>query len=160
MNKKEKDQIEFVLKLFVKVAAAADIVLLVFALALFSSCGTKKQVVTVIENRTDTCYISKLQRDSIWLHDSIHVKEKLQGDTMWVEVIKLHTKYIEKLKIDTLYQSRIDSVYCDKIVTEYIAKPLPWYFKTLIWIGAMALLIIIIYICWQVYRFWKLLHPI
>jgi hypothetical protein len=60
----------------------------------------------VEHHTTDTVYQSKLQRDSIWLHDSIHVSEK--GDTIRIE--HWHTKYISKEVHDTLYQSVRDSI--------------------------------------------------
>jgi hypothetical protein len=71
----------------------------------FSGCTTTRYV-PVEHHTTDTVYQSKLQRDSIWLHDSIHVSEK--GDTIRIE--RWHTKYISKEVHDTLYQSVRDSI--------------------------------------------------
>ena len=71
----------------------------------FSGCTTTRYV-PVEHHTTDTVYQSKLQRDSIWLHDSIHVSEK--GDTIRIE--RWHTKYIEREVHDTLYQSVRDSI--------------------------------------------------
>ena len=74
-------------------------------LAWLTSCTATKYV-EVEKVRTDTTYITKWQRDSVWLHDSIHVTEK--GDTVRIE--KWHTKYKEKQVHDTLYKSRVDSI--------------------------------------------------
>jgi hypothetical protein len=71
----------------------------------FSGCTTTRYV-PVEHHTTDTVYQSKLQRDSVWLHDSIHVSEK--GDTIRIE--RWHTKYISKEVHDTLYQSVRDSI--------------------------------------------------
>ena len=71
----------------------------------FSGCTTTRYV-PVEHHTTDTVYQSKLQRDSIWLHDSIHVSEK--GDTIRIE--RWRTKYIEREVHDTLYQSVRDSI--------------------------------------------------
>jgi hypothetical protein len=71
----------------------------------FSGCTTTRYV-PVEHHTTDTVYQSKLQHDSIWLHDSIHVSEK--GDTIRIE--RWHTKYISKEVHDTLYQSVRDSI--------------------------------------------------
>ena len=71
----------------------------------FSGCTTTRYV-PVEHHTTDTVYQSKLQRDSIWLHDSIHVTER--GDTIRIE--RWHTKYIEREVHDTLYQSVRDSI--------------------------------------------------
>ena len=71
----------------------------------FSGCTTTRYV-PVEHHTTDIVYQSKLQRDSIWLHDSIHVTER--GDTIRIE--RWHTKYIEREVHDTLYQSVRDSI--------------------------------------------------
>ena len=71
----------------------------------FSGCTTTKYV-PVTHHTTDTLRITQHQRDSIWLHDSIHVTER--GDTIRIE--RWHTKYIEREVHDTLYQSVRDSI--------------------------------------------------
>ena len=55
---------------------------------------------------TDTVYINKIQRDSIYHRDSIYIRDK--GDTVWVERYKY--LYRDKLRHDTLYLSRTDSI--------------------------------------------------
>ena len=86
-------------------AVLISICLLLAALWFLCSCTTTK-VVTVEKVKTDTTYITKQQRDSIWLHDSIHVTER--GDTIRIE--KWHTKYIEREVHDTLYRAKVDSI--------------------------------------------------
>ena len=46
-------------------------------------CGCKTKVVTVEKVRTDTKYVTKLQRDSIHIHDSIFVNQWQKGDTVY-----------------------------------------------------------------------------
>ena len=86
--------------LFLLMAAA----LLVVA-AMFAGCTTT-QYVPVPEYHTDTTYITKQQRDSIWLHDSTYIHDR--GDTVLIE--RWRTKYVERMRIDTLYKHKIDSV--------------------------------------------------
>ena len=74
-------------------------------LAWLTSCTATKYV-EVEKVRIDTTYITKWQRDSVWLHDSIHVKER--GDTVLVE--KWHTKYVESIKHDTTYIATHDTI--------------------------------------------------
>jgi len=78
------------------------------------------EYITVPEHHTDTLIVTKHQRDSVWLHDSIQIREK--GDTLLIE--KWHTKYIEKQVHDTCYQSRTDSIPVPYPVTEYVEKQL------------------------------------
>ena len=79
---------------------------IVAILLMFCSCKAHEKLVVVTEHRTDTTYIVKQRTDSIWMHDSIHVREKC--DTVMIE--RWHTMYKEKMIRDTLLQCRVDSV--------------------------------------------------
>lgn len=69
------------------------------------SCRTVKYV-PVETVKVDTTYINKLQRDSIYILDSVYVKEK--GDTVLIEKYKY--LYRDKLVRDTLYMAKTDSI--------------------------------------------------
>lgn len=69
------------------------------------SCRTVKYV-PVETIKIDTTYINKLQRDSIYMLDSVYVKEK--GDTVLIEKYKY--LYRDKLVRDTMYISKADSI--------------------------------------------------
>ena len=100
-------------------------------------CKHREWVVTVEKVRTDTTYITKHQRDSVWLHDSIHVTEK--GDTIKIE--KWHTKYIEKVTHDTLYQHKTDSVPVPYPVEKLVERELTWWQQTRMHLGEALLAI-------------------
>lgn len=103
-----------------------NLCLVILVALLFVGCKTKERVVTVEKVRNDTTYITKHQRDSVWLHDSIHVTEK--GDTIRIE--KWHTKYIEKATHDTLYQHKTDSVPVPYPVEKLVERELSWWQQT------------------------------
>lgn len=90
-----------------------------------TGCKTQERIVTVEKVRTDTTYITKQLRDSIWLHDSIYMRDR--GDTILIE--RWHTRYQERQVHDTLYQSRVDSIPVPYPVTEYVEKRLNWWQK-------------------------------
>ena len=92
---------------------------------LFGSCTTT-QYVPVIENHTDTLIQTKVLRDSVWLHDSIHVMER--GDTMLIE--KWHTRYVTKETHDTTYVSKTDSVPVPYPVEVQVPAELTWWQQT------------------------------
>lgn len=69
------------------------------------SCRTVKYV-PVETVKVDTTYINKLQRDSIYMLDSVYVKEK--GDAVLIEKYKY--LYRDKLVRDTLYMAKTDSI--------------------------------------------------
>lgn len=74
-------------------------------LFILCSCRTIKYV-PVETIKVDTIYINKLQRDSIYMLDSVYVKEK--GDTVLIEKCKY--LYRDKQVRDTMYISKADSI--------------------------------------------------
>ena len=128
-------------------------VAIVIAAALLGSCTTTK-VVEVDRVKTDTTYITKWQRDSVWLHDSIHVTEK--GDTVRIE--KWHTKYIEKQVHDTTYQAKTDSIPVPYEVVKEVPAELSWWQRVRLWLGnavMLALLGVVGYYGWRLWRVFK-----
>jgi uncharacterized protein YcfL len=109
--------------------------LVILVAVLMAGCKTKERVVTVEKVRNDTTYITKHQRDSVWLHDSIHVTEK--GDTIKIE--KWHTKYVEKATHDTLYQHKTDSVPVPYPVEKLVERELSWWQQTRMHLGEALL---------------------
>lgn len=106
------------------------IFLTVIVCVLLAGCKTTEFVQVPVISR-DTLYISTHSRDSIWLHDSILIREK--GDTFWVE--KWHTKFVEKVVSDTVYKSRVDTVGVPYPIKELVARELSWWQKALMWMG-------------------------
>ena len=104
------------------------------------SCTTTR-VVTVEKVKTDTTYITKQQRDSIWLHDSIHVMER--GDTISIE--RWHTKYIEREVHDTLYRSKHDSIPVPYEVIKEVPAELSWWQTARIHLANILLYAILIF---------------
>lgn len=122
-----------------------DVVILIVSAILMTAvvmmCHSCKQYIPVKEVHTDTLYQSRVERDSIYLHDSVHIKER--GDTVFYE--RWHTKYVDKLRIDTLYQSRTDSI---PVPYEVIKKEkyTPTFVKVLAWVGAIGIFLFFVII--------------
>lgn len=81
-------------------------VVLLLALLLVLMCSCKTQYVPVETVRMETQYIDRLQRDSIFVKDSVFVREA--HDTVYIT--KWRTEYKEALRIDTLNIERIDTL--------------------------------------------------
>ena len=122
-------------------------VLLMIALWL-TSCTTTK-VVTVEKVKTDTTYITKHQRDSIWLHDSIHVTER--GDTIRIE--RWHTKYVECEVHDTLYRAKTDSIPVPYEVIKEVPRKSTWFERIMFCTGIIAILCLILFVAKKLERF-------
>lgn len=114
----------------------------------FTSCKSIEYV-PVETVRTDTVYKSKIIRDSVWLHDSVRVEVK--GDSTIIE--RWHTKYVDRLLVDTVYQSKSDTISVPVPVEKKLTS---WqrvcidYGKVMM--GATALLVVFI-IVWLARKF-------
>lgn len=130
----------------------AFLILLIVGLALcalLGSCSTAERVVTVERVRTDTTYITKQQRDSIYIHDSTAVEKK---DSI-IKIEHWHTKYVDHAVHDTLYKSKTDSIPVPYPVIQEVAKPLTKTQKWLMGVGALAIMAMIVGLAWKVKKF-------
>ena len=112
-----------------------NLCIVILVAVLLVGCKTKERVVTVEKVRNDTTYITKHQRDSVWLHDSIHVTEK--GDTIRIE--RWHTKYVERATHDTLYQATHDTIPQPYPVEKLVERKLSWWQQTRMHLGEALL---------------------
>ena len=101
-------------------------------------CGCKTKVVTVEKVRTDTKYVTKLQRDSIHIHDSIFVNRWQKGDTVYQVRDRWHVEWRDRLLHDTIYKSIVDSIPVPYPVEKIVEKPVTPLYNYII-IGGLAL---------------------
>jgi hypothetical protein len=121
------------------------IVLLCIVLSMIS-CTTTKYVEVPVTH-TDTLIKTKVQRDSIWKHDSIYLHEWMKGDTVYIEKTRWLTDYKERLRIDTVYKSRTDTI--TKTITVAKTDSLTWWQQTRIkFANVMIYLAILIFVVW------------
>jgi hypothetical protein len=116
-------------------------------IAMCVSC-TKTEYITVEKVRTDTTYITKHQRDSIWLHDSIWVTQYQKGDTIFLTSRKWHTKYIESIKHDTTYVATHDTIPQPYPVIKEVEKKLSRRQQIVMSVGSMAIMAALIWFLW------------
>jgi len=119
----------------------AWIVGFLLAVWLLGSCTTTKYV-TVPEVHTDTLMVTQHSRDSIYVHDSVWVSEQQRGDTILLTTTKWLTKYIERLRHDTIYQSRTDSVPQPYPVEVKVPADLTWWQQLRLHVGDIALAVL------------------
>ena len=110
------------------------------------SCG-KVQYVPVAVESVKTEYRDRLLRDSIYVLDSIMVKE--DGDTVWLE--RWRTVYRDRLLRDTVLKT-------DTIPTPYpVEKSLTWWEQAKVDYGGAAFLgLAVVVICGLAYVVYKL----
>lgn len=119
------------------------IVMAVVFLALLMCSCKSIEYVPIVEHEThhDSIYFTQIQRDSIWQHDSILIKQK--GDTVRIE--KWHTKYIEREVHDTIYQAKRDSIPVPYEVIKEVPAKLSKAQKGMMMLGILTLMAAIIF---------------
>lgn len=114
------------------------------------SCRTTEYVPIEVV-RSDTTYINKMQRDSIYQLDSVYIVDR--GDT--VLITKTKYLYRDKLIRDTVYRSRVDSIQ----VPYPVERKLTWWEQFRLDVGGWAIvtviIIILIVVGRQIYRLYK-----
>ena len=130
------------------------VIIAMMVCALFTSCKSVEYV-PVIEHRTDTLIVTKVQHDSIYINDSTVITEK--GNTVTIE--KWHTKYVEKQIHDTTYVSKTDTIPKPYPVEKEVPAELTWWQQTRLHIANILLwaLLIFSFIKWGIPFIKKLL---
>lgn len=121
---------------------------------LLFSCKSVEYV-PVHTHSADTVYQSRLQRDSIYLHDSIYYAVQTRGDTVVEYQERWHTAYRDRLLHDTAYIAKHDTVPMPYAVIEKVEveRKLGWLKLTLMWTGGLVMSIGLLMIGYYVWRF-------
>lgn len=147
---------EKVKNIIIEFSAWLLIGVLVGLIIFFLSGCTTTEYVTVEKVRTDTVNHSKVLRDSVWLHDSVYVKEK--GDTVTVE--RWHTEWRERLLFDTLLIATHDTIPQPYPVIKVVEKNLSWWQRLRLYLGDVVLVFLLViaayygYKAYRVFKFW------
>ncbi len=120
------------------------IIVMIAAVAMLSGCKTTEYV-PVMEHHTDTLWRTQHHRDSIYLHDSTFVREYVHGDTVRIITEMWHTKFRDRLKTDTIYRSRTDSIPVPYPVIKEVKKPLNFFEKAMMGTGIGSIVGILFY---------------
>lgn len=84
------------------------LVVMVLVAMLVVSCKTHEVSTRVV---TDTLYVAKHTRDSIYIRDSVSRTERTVLDTVYIETSRWKIEYRDRYTHDTIYQSVRDSIY-------------------------------------------------
>ena len=124
-------------------------IILMFTL-LLSGCKTTEYIKVPVETiRTEY----KVQKDSIYLHDSINVYIETKGDTVYITKLKYKIK--ETFKTDTILKRDSIPVIVEVEKVVEVNKLHSWQ-KTLMWIGGVGLLVLLGIGLYK-FKIWKLL---
>lgn len=160
MDERQQDKFDDRIMREVGTGCAGAIVfwlVLVILMLCFASCKTRTIVVETV--RTDTTYITKHQRDSIYMKDSTHVSEQQRGDTVLMKITEWHTKYVDRAVHDTTYIATHDTIPDPYPVEVKVPRELSWWQKALQRTGGIALGLMLMWIIWKAWKLWKFFHP-
>ena len=120
--------------------ALAAIIALLIAL-FFGSCRS----VRIVEKeviKTDTVLTTKIQIDSIYVNDSIYIRELIQGDTVKITTDRWHTRWRDRILYDSIYIAQRDTVRVTDI--KEVPRKLSGWQWFQIWAGRLALIAIML----------------
>lgn len=118
--------------------ALVAIIALLIAL-FFGSCRS----VRIVEKeviKTDTLVSTQIQRDSIYINDSIYIREVVTGDTVKITTDRWHTQWRDRILYDSIYIAQRDTVRVTDI--KEVPRKLSGWQWFQIWAGRLALLAI------------------
>ena len=116
-----------------------------------AGCASTRRATTYSESRDyhyvnrgylDSLFKAITHRDSIYIHDSIYVREK--GDTVTIYKEKLVYQYKERNDIDSKVERSTDTVYINHTDSVYVEKPYPiekqlkWYDTGFLHLGRLC----------------------
>lgn len=126
--------------------------IIAISLCLFvCSCKTTK-VVTVERVTHDTTFVAREHRDSIYLHDSVFVKEWQKGDTVFITTMQWKDRWRERIVKDTLRVVKVDSIPVPYTVVKEVEKKLTNAQKGLMWTGGLSIMALLVFVYRKIRR--------
>lgn len=110
-----------------------------------AGCASSKPVIQptepVIEYRDRVEYCDRV--DSVYVRDSVVIKEKAQGDTIYYTEIRYKDRYVYKERTDTLaVHDSIPVPY--PVIQEVVTNELNWWQRLFVRLGEISSLIVLV----------------
>ena len=115
-------------------------VMLLFLLLL---CGCRTEYVPIESVRYDSVMIEKLMRDSVFVRDSVYLKEK--GDTIYK--YKDRFVYVYKNRVDTFFAEKISEI---KVPVPVERKLTWWEVVKMEWLDRIFAALVIVALYWTI----------
>ena len=113
------------------------------------------QFVPVETVKTDSVYIDRFQRDSIYQRDSVFVNRWTAGDTVYQDKVVWKYVYRDKVKYDTVSVLRSDSVRVPYPVERRLTKWEQVGLNVGGWVIALVVITILVVVGWAIYKIRK-----
>lgn len=115
-------------------------------IALLIACtGCSPRVTSDVQKvKSDTIYVGRDVRDSIYVRDSLYIHEYARGETIYVDRTRYREFFTDRWKRDTIYQSRVDTCI---VYREVIQEPNFWQ-RSAKYIKDLVLIVVIMLVTW------------
>ena len=121
-------------------------------LACLVLCGCKTVRYVPVETvRTDSVYVDRFMRDSVYVRDSVLVNRWTAGDTVFVDRVSVKWRYRDRWRRDTLRILRYDMVETPVPVE----RELGWWERArmkLFWPMVAAVVVLVVAVWWLARR--------
>lgn len=129
-------------------------VLICTLISLLSGCKSV-QYVPVETVKTDSVYVDRYQRDSIYQRDSVFVNRWTAGDTVYQDKVVWKYVYRDKVKYDTVSVLRSDTVRVPYPVERRLTKWEQVRLNVGGWVVALVVITILVVVGWVIYKIRK-----
>ena len=113
------------------------------------------QFVPVETVKTDSVYIDRFQRDSIYQRDSVFVNRWTAGDTVYQDKVVWKYVYRDKVVYDTVAILRSDTVRVPYPVERRLTKWEQVRLNVGGWVVALVVITILVVVGWVIYKIRK-----
>lgn len=118
---KREAMVKGILSMVVGFLIAICIALVIIALGGCRSVQEQTEKVVYV-NRTDTVRQKVVEKDSVWMKDSVWVDRWRAGDTVFVTKTAERVRWRDRWRTDTCYVSKTDTVVATKEVVKTVTK--------------------------------------
>lgn len=123
-------------------------------ISLLSGCKSV-QYVPLETVKTDSVYVDRYLRDSIFLQDSVFVNRWTAGDTVYQDKVVWKYVYRDKVKYDTVAILRSDTVRVPYPVERRLTKWEQVRLNVGGWVIALVVITILVVVGWAIYKIRK-----
>lgn len=109
-------------------------------------CGCRTKYIPVESLRYDSLVVAKLVHDSVYVRDSVFVRER--GDTVYKYKDKY--VYVYKTRIDTFFAERVRDVE----IPVPVERELSWWERMKMDFGGWLLVAVALYVVYRMVRWW------
>ena len=126
-------------RLFWKSATFVRVLSMGIIILVSASCSSTKSMPVVQSNDT-TSFIQRSARvDTVYLHDSVFVSEKMRGDTVYLTRVEWRDRWRTRVERDTIMDVRVEKEVVQLPPERYVPKFYKWCTGLLLTILVLAI---------------------